>query len=111
MFEPDVADYETDLLTSATDAGEYDIQQFRVTARNPYCGRTYGEAFVELKDSHNVILIGISKAKGSGRVLIKLPSDDVAVEEGDYLLMVLGGSSEAAISEMFHVRQGMLDVA
>ena len=111
MFEPDVADYETDLLTSATDAGEYDIQQFRVVERNPYCGRTYGEAFAELKDLHNVILIGISKAEGSGRVLIKLPSDDVAVEAGDYLLMVLGGSSEAAISEMFDVRQGMLDVA
>ncbi|MBN1858149.1 potassium channel protein [Candidatus Bipolaricaulota bacterium] len=110
MFEPDVADYETDLLTSATEAGEYDIQQFRVTKDNPFCGKTYGEAFSELKAKHNVVLIGISKLQQSARTLIKLPSDDVAVEAGDYLLMVLGGSSEAGISEMFHVNQGMLEV-
>lgn len=111
MFEPDVADYETDLLTSATDAGEYDIQQFRVTEQNPYRGRTYGEAFTELKIAHNVVLIGISKAEGSRRALIKLPSDGVVIEAGDYLLMVLGGSSEAGISEIFRVKQGMLDAA
>jgi len=108
IFEPDVAEYETDLLASAKERDEYDIQQFLVTSDNPFLGRTYGEAFTELKRMHNIVLIGIAKANNGEHRLIKLPSDDVPIDEGDYILMIVNGETEQAISRMFGAAEGVL---
>ncbi len=108
IFEPDVAEYETDLLASAKETDEYDIQQFLVTSDNPYLGRTYGEAFSELKRMHNTLLIGISKGRGEERQLIKLPSDDISIDLGDYVLMIVNGETKHAISRVFGTAEGVL---
>jgi len=108
IFEPDVAEYETDLLASAKESDEYDIQQFLVTSSNPYLGRTYGEAFTELKHAHNAVLIGITKDIGGERRLHKLPSDDVPIGVGDYILMIVNGATERAISTIFGTAEGVL---
>ncbi len=108
IFEPDVAEYEADLLASAKEADEYDIQQFLVIPENPYVGRTYGEAFADLKQKHNAVLIGITKDVDGDRTLIKLPTDDVPIEAGDYLLMIVNGATEGAISKLFGTTEGVL---
>jgi voltage-gated potassium channel len=108
IFEPDVAEYETDLLASAKEADEYDIQQFRITAKNPFAGRTYGEAFGTLKAEHNVVLIGIVKGEKSGRRLIKLPDDAITVETGDSLIMIVNGDTEKVVSRLFGTAEGIL---
>lgn len=108
IFEPDVAEYETDLLASAKEGSEYDIQQFRVTRSNPFVGRSYGEAFGELKARHNVVLIGMVKGEGSGRELIKLPADTIRIELGDSLIMIVNGHTEKAVSKLFGTAEGIL---
>ena len=108
MFEPDVAEFETDLLSSAKESYEYDIQQYRITDANPYLDRTYGEAFADLKARHNVLLIGICKARGEERELIKLPPDEVKIELGDHLLMIVNGVTERVIAGMFKIQEGVL---
>ena len=108
IFEPDVAEYETDLLASAKEAGEYDIQQYLVKPGNPYLGRTYGETFADLKREHNVVLIGLAKTSDGERRLLKLPSDDVRIDAGDHIIMIVNGVTERAISRVFGTAEGVL---
>ena len=107
IFEPDVADYASDLLASAKDDCDYDIQQFLVIESNPYKGKKYGEIFSELKSNYNVLLIGVCKIKDGERKLLKLPTDDVVVDLGDYLIMILNGTTEKIIKEIFQVTEGI----
>jgi len=108
IFEPDVAEYETDLMASAKDESEYDIQQYRVIEANPILGTTFGEAFRELKAKYNAVLIGLSKRDGDRRQLLKLPADDVPIDLGDYLVLIVEGSGERALSAAFGVGEGAL---
>ena len=107
IFEPDVAEYETDLMTSAKESDEYDVQQYRITDDNPFLNKTYGEAFDDLNARHNVLLIGICKASGANREIIKLPPDDMKIELGDYLIMIVNGVTEKIVSEMFKTKEGV----
>jgi voltage-gated potassium channel len=108
LFEPDVAEYETDLLSSAQEEDEYDIQQYEITAENAYAGKRYGDAFTDLKARYNVVPIGLCKvnANGGQRDLLKLPGDDVRIDIGDHLLMIVNGHSERLISRAFGVKEG-----
>lgn len=108
IFEPDVAEYETDLLASAKESSDCDIQQFQVREGNPFAGRTYGEAFADLKARLNVVLIGVAKARDGKRELIKLPRDDVRIELGDYVIMIVRGETEREVSKLFLAAEGVL---
>ena len=107
IFEPDVARYSVDLLSSAVADSDYDIQQYLVTDNNPYVNREYNKVFQALKDEHNIILIGISKFRQDGtRKLMKNPSNTITVSAGDYLIMIMTGENEAPITELFGVPEG-----
>jgi voltage-gated potassium channel len=108
IFEPDVAEYEADLMSSATADSEYDIQQYRVEDGNPFLGHEYGFAFTELKARHNIVLIGLAKAGDGGRELLKLPDDHVAIERGDHLLMIVSGRTEKIAADLFGAPEGAL---
>jgi voltage-gated potassium channel len=108
IFEPDVAEYEVDLMSSATAEAEYDIQQFRVGEGSPFLGREYGFAFSELKSRHNVVLIGLARHKDGERELMKLPDDDVAIERGDHLVVIVSGKTEKVVAELFGTVEGVL---
>lgn len=107
IFEPDVARFAGDLLASTKDEMEYDLQQFRVTSDNPYLNKSYGEVFRDLKQEHNVVLVGMCKENGRNRELLKLPPDDTPVESGDYLIMIVNGRTERIIADKFGVREGV----
>lgn len=107
LFEPDVAEYETDLLSSAQEADEYDIQQYAITASNPYAGKAYGKVFADLKARYNVVPIGLRKARGDRHELIKLPKDEVRIDVGDHLILIVNGHTERLISQAFGVREGV----
>jgi len=107
IFEPDVATFASDLLSSTKDKLEYDIQQFKVLENNPYLNKTYGEAFDDLKRKHNIVLTGIAKVSNGAREVIKLPDDSVEIELGDYLIMILNGHTEKIVAELFEVRKGL----
>lgn len=107
IFEPDVASYTNDLITSAKETDEYDIQQFKVVDGNPYLGKTYGEAFSTLKSKHNVVLIGIAKNDNGNQTLLKLPSDDTEIDETDYLILIANGEKESALTDLFKIQEGI----
>jgi len=107
LFERDVATYLNALLSPAQHAHDHDIQQYRVIGGNPYCNKHYGEAFTHLKQTHNAILIGLSKRQGEEYRLLKNPPDDTLIEEQDYLVMIVSGSAAQAIAEQFGVQDGL----
>lgn len=107
MFEPDVATYTEDIMSFAKHENDYDIKQFLVTHDNPYLNKTYQEAFFDLKRRYNTILIGISKKDKSGkRKLIKNPLGEVNVNLGDYLIVILNGTSFDLVLKIFNVEEG-----
>lgn len=108
IFEPDVAEFSNDLMSSTDSAGHYDLQQYIVLKKNPYAGRNYGEAFWDLKKSFGSLLLGISKPDGEGRVLHKLPSDDMSISVGDYLIVITDGIGERKLQDLFGTREGVV---
>ncbi len=113
IFEPDVADFSTDLLSSATSEDDYDIAEFLVTETNPFAGKRYGEVFEGIRHRFGCLLIGIAKSattndSNSGRHrLMKLAAADTLVEVGDYLIIIVNGVTLQQISEAFDVHEGI----
>ncbi len=107
MFEPDVATYTEDIMSFAKNENDYDIKQFLVTHDNPYLNKTYQEAFFDMKRRYNTILIGISKKDKNGkRKLIKNPLGEVSINLGDYLIVILNGTSFDLVLKVFNVEEG-----
>ncbi len=106
IFEPAVADYEKDLLSSAVSEQEYDIQQYRVVKDNPYAGKLYGEMFAELKKLYNIIAIGINKKTEGGAELLKSPDDNVQININDDVIVIANGAAEKIMQKVFKVQEG-----
>ncbi len=108
IFEPDVADMTNDLLTIAQNSEEYDIKEFKIIEQNKYAGKPYGEIFTDLKTKLNVLPIGLAKIMvGGKRNLIKLPKDDVKVETGDYIILIMSGKESEEIRNLFGTSEGV----
>lgn len=108
IFEPDVAAFSNDLMSSTESAGHFDLQQYRVLEKNPFANKTYGDAFWDIKKNYGSLLLGIAKPNGSGRELHKLPADDTKVEVGDYLIVITDGVGEQKLSESFGTKEGVM---
>ena len=107
MFEPDVANFSETIMSFAKDDSDHDIKQFLVTRDNPYVGEKYNDAFFDIKQRFNCILIGISKLdKFKERRLIKNPAGDIKVSLGDYLVIIVNGRASKTIQKEFNVREG-----
>lgn len=107
MFEPDVASYTEDIMSFAHTPTDYDIKQFLVTYDNPFLNKHYQEAFLEIKNKYNGILIGMSKKDKTGkRQLLKNPIGDFTIGLGDYLIVIVNGSSFKSIQKAFNVQEG-----
>lgn len=108
IFEPDVAEFSTDLLGSSGVQGDYDIRQYYVREGHAYDGAAYDEVMTDLQ-AHECLPIGLHKhANGSGDgQLLKLPDGDTPVEAGDYVLLILDGSRGAVLQDLFGVEEGV----
>lgn len=107
MFEPDVASYTEDIMSFAHTPTDYDIKQFLVTYDNPYLNKIYSLAFDEIKSKYNGILIGMVKRDGDGsRRLIKNPEKEFTINLGDYLIIIVNGSSFELLQRAFNVQEG-----
>ena len=106
IFEPDVATFGKDLIASAADADDYEIQQFLVTDENPWAGSSFEEMYWALYETHRILPIGLGKREDNTRRLVELPSDDVPVESGDYVIMIVSGESAASAEDVFGVEEG-----
>lgn len=108
IFEPDVADMNLDLLSSARSEDDFDIQQYQVLAKSPYVGKDSEEVFHNLKSEYNTVLLGLSKIKNGKRMLVKNPPVGTVVDEGDYLIMMCNGQAKAALRKIFGTGEGRL---
>lgn len=110
IFEPNVAEFSTDLLGSSGVQEDYDIRQYLVREDHPYSGSRYGEVMQDLR-AHGCLPIGLYKQDESvghpGNGLLKLPPNDTIVEAGDYVLLILDGSRGEALRELFGVEEGI----
>ncbi len=107
MFEPDVATYSEALMSVAKADSDYDIKQFLVTPNNPYVGRGYNEAFYDLKQKYNSVLIGITKRDKYGkRQLLKNPLGELKISVGDYMIVILNGKAFKLLKKVFDVEEG-----
>ena len=105
LFERDVAVYFEDLIASAESEDDYDIQQYLVLEKNPYCNVNYGDAFVELREKYNAVLIGLAKPSEKQR-LLKNPPNNTVICEGDYLILILNGDTSDLLEEVFMIEEG-----
>lgn len=93
IFEPDVATFAQDLITTAHDASDHDLQEYLVEADTRAAGTAYGELFRSLYEDHRLVPIGLSTPDGEDRRLQKLPADDVTVTAGDILILIANGDA------------------
>ena len=109
IFEPAVADFTCDLITSAghDDESDYDIQQYRVVKDNPFIETSYGELFKNLKEEHNIIAIGLNKQGKDGRGLLKVPNDFETIEVGDDVIVIANGDTEIIMQRIFKTNEGI----
>ncbi|PRY04002.1 voltage-gated potassium channel [Pontibacter ummariensis] len=108
IFEPDVADMNLDLLSTARQDEDYDIQQYQVLAQSPFANRDSEEVFHELKTHYNSILLGLSKTANGKRELIKNPPAGTLIETGDYLIMMSSGKAKAGLRKVFKEGEGRI---
>jgi voltage-gated potassium channel len=111
IFEPDVAEFSTDLLGSSGMQEDYDIRQYYVREDHTYNGAEYGEVMDDLQSRYNCLPIGLHKNGGGSEEgeheLLKLPEHDTVVEAGDYVLLILDGSRGKALRNLFGVEEGI----
>lgn len=106
IFEPEVADMNLDLLSSSRNKSDFDIQQYKVLASNPFVSKDSEEAFHELRSNYDSVLLGISKVKDNKRILIKNPPAGTLIEQGDYLIVMSSGQAKVNLRKTFNTDEG-----
>lgn len=106
MFEPDVANLNYDLISSSRGMMDHDMQEYRMTEDNPYVGKKFLDVFIDMKKTHNAILIGLSRKLEEEWKLITNPPDDEIVKAKDYLVLMCSGSSKKKLVSAFGVEEG-----
>jgi len=107
IFEPDVAGFNEEIIAYADTEEKYDMKEYLVSESNPYVQQKYGKIFHDLKTECNVILVGIAKIQDGKRVLLKNADDDVLVETGDYLLMIMNRQAMEKLTDLFQTEEGL----
>ncbi len=105
-FEPDVAYYTEDIMSSAEHEDDHDLVEFMVNNKNPYLNKNYLDVFVELKKAYNAILMGISRKENKEYKLFKNPNSEISILEHDYLILMVDGKSKQKIEKLFGVMEG-----
>ncbi len=108
VFEPDVAKYTEDLITTSSSKDSSDMFEFKVGDNNPLLGINCLEAFIKLKKDQNAILLGISKKTNHGYNLVKNPGEKDIVEKEDYLIIVADGTTKKEIEKLFNTKEGRM---
>lgn len=108
IFEPDVAELNIELLSSAKTEVEFDNQEYKVIDQNPYLDKDYIDAFVDIKMTYDCVLLGISKLEDGKRMLYTNPKMGVKINMGDYLILMTSGSTKKRIEKDFGIFEGRI---
>ena len=107
IFEPSVARFNEDILSSVSGMKDYDIQQYYVKEGSRFAGMSYGEIFDDLRERFNVLTIGVSREEGQEQGLNKLPHSSFKVRSGDYILVLTSGESVEKLNRLFGCSEGL----
>lgn len=102
IFEPQVASYTEDLISTSESDTDFDIQQYKVISGNGIIGMKYFDVFLKLKKEHSATTIGLVS---NGKVN-KNPSDDYLIVEGDYIILISDGHCKKQLEKEFGVKEG-----
>ncbi|MBK1650523.1 NAD-binding protein [Rhabdochromatium marinum] len=109
IFEPEVAKYTEQLISTAVNEDDFDVQQYRVIAQNRFKDRLYLDAFFEIKKQLDAILIGLATTIDGQRVVLGNPEDpELKISEGDDLIFITSGRSAKQLQRAFGVSEGSL---
>lgn len=107
IFEPDVAHFAEDLISTATSELAVDMWEFQVTDDNPFVNTDYFETYVLLKKEFNAVLLGMCKCGKEGKFeLLKNPPEGTKIEKNDYIILVCDGQIKQTIESKFGVKEG-----
>lgn len=106
IFEPDVANLNYDLISSSRSMVDYDMQEYRVKKNNKYVGKNYIDAFIDMKKTHNSVLVGLSRKIDNSWKLITNPPEEEIIQVNDYLVLMCSGSSKKEHVSTFGVEEG-----
>lgn len=106
IFEPDVANLNYDLISSARDNIDNDMQEYKVLEDNKYVGKDYLEVFIEMKKSYNAILVGLSRKIDQSWTLITNPPEGEKIMAEDYMVLMANGGAKKIIAKSFGVKEG-----
>lgn len=106
IFEPDVAMFAQDLITTAQSASEYDLQQYVIQSDSRAVQYSYGELFRTLYSTYNVVPIGVSKPGPDGWSLHELPEDALSLEAGDILILIATGDDVEPLEQEWNLSVG-----
>ena len=99
IFEPDVARFAQELITTAQDEAEFDLQQYTIEPESAAADMSFGELFRSLHEARRVLPIGLSRADGDEPALRKLPEDEVELSAGDILILIARGRDVAPLQK------------
>lgn len=108
VFEPDVARFTEDLMTTADNGDAFDIFEFKVTEKNQYVNMPFIDVFIDMKKNHHATLIGMCKYKDTDYHLIKNPPNEMKIQENDYLILITHGVAKKKIEVLFDTKQGRM---
>jgi voltage-gated potassium channel len=105
-FEPDVAFFTEDIMSSALDEDDHDLVEFKMSHSSPLINKTYFDAFIILKKEYNSVLMGLSRKIDGHYKLYKNPESDIVIKEHDYLIILVDGKSKKILSKELGVKEG-----
>ncbi len=107
IYEPDVAILSEELIAYAHEGHEYDMKEFLIKDDNPLRGMPYEKAFFDLKKQSNVVLFGLVRIVEGKRNLYKNPEENLTIQDGDYLIMLMNRSGLDRLKKIFHIEEGV----
>lgn len=102
IFEPEVASYTEDLITTSTNELDVDIQQYKIVKGGNCIGKDFMEVFKDMKLTYNAIAIGVVD---QGKV-IKNPPLEYVFKENDYLILISNGIMKRKLEQALGVLEG-----
>ncbi|MDD4149608.1 MAG: potassium channel family protein [Bacteroidales bacterium] len=105
-FEPDVAYFTENIMSSAKNENDHDLVEFKVNQTNKYLNQKYINTFISLKKDYNVVLMGLSRKEDGQYNLFKNPKADIIIEENDYLIILVDGNSKIQLEKEFGQKEG-----
>ena len=105
MFEPDVANLNSDLISSSRTVSDYDMQEYKVLENNRYAGMNYFDAFLDMKKTRNAVLVGLSRKKDGNWIVLTNPQEET-IQAGDYMILMCSGGAKRELKETFGVEEG-----